>query len=144
MEVLSQENVDKAVVHPLSFISTNGAGYAASHNETGELVHPRCFGTFTKVLVDYVQNKKMLSWEEAIGKMTFLPARKFGIEKRGRIAEKNFADIVVFDPETLSSPATKDSPYQYSKGIDFMLINGKVAINQGRYTGERNGRVIKK
>jgi len=108
------------------------------------MVHPRCFGTFTKVLVNYVQKKRGLSWEEAIRKMTGWPAERFGIKKRGKLAEDYFADVVVIDPEKLASPATQENPYQYSEGIDFMLINGKVVVNEGRYTGERNGRVIKR
>jgi N-acyl-D-amino-acid deacylase len=144
MEVLSQENVDKAVKHPLSIISTNGSGYAQNYAKTGEMVHPRCFGTFTKVLVDYVQKKRGLSWEEAIRKMTGWPAERFGIKKRGKLAEDYFADVVVIDPEKLASPATKENPYQYSRGIDFMLINGKVVMNEGKYAGGRNGRVIRR
>jgi N-acyl-D-amino-acid deacylase len=144
MEVLSQENVDKAVRHPLSIISTNGSGYSQNHDQTGEVVHPRCFGTFIKVLVDYVKKDKTLSWEEAVRKMTYLPAERFGIEKRGKIGEKCFADIVIIDPEKMESPASKENPYQYSKGIDFMLVNGKVVMNEGKYIGERNGRIIRK
>ena len=144
MEILSQENVDKAVLHPLSMISTNGSGYSKSYAQTGEMVHPRCFGTCIKILVDYVRKKKGLSWEEAVKKMTSFPAETFGIKNRGRLAEGYFADVLVIDPEKLASPATKENPYQYSKGIDFMLVNGRVVMNDGRYMGERNGKIIKR
>lgn len=144
MELLSQKNVDKAVCHPLSIISTNGSGYSENHIKTGELVHPRCFGTFPKVLTHYVKEEKILSWEDAIRKMTSFPAERFGIVKRGRLAPKYFADIILIDPHKLESPTNKENPYQYAVGIDLMLVNGKVVINDGRYTGERQGRVLRR
>jgi N-acyl-D-amino-acid deacylase len=144
MEVLSEENVKKAIVHPLSMIATNGSGYSEAHRETGEVVHQRCFGATTKVLRDFVIKNKILTWEEAVKKMTGMPAEKFGIRGRGVLAPKYFADISIIDPEKVASPATKDNPYQYSRGIDVMMVNGKVVIDGGRYIGARNGRVIKR
>ena len=144
MEVLSEENVKKAIVHPLSMIATNGSGYSEAHRETGEVVHQRCFGATTKVLRDFVIKNKILTWEEAVRKMTGMPAEKFGIRNRGVLASKYFADISIIDPEKVASPATKDNPYQYSRGIDVMMVNGKVVIDGGRYVGVRNGRVIKR
>jgi N-acyl-D-amino-acid deacylase len=144
MEVLSEENVKKAIKHPLSIISSNGSGYSESHRETGEVVHPRCFGTFTKVLETYVRKEQLLTWEEAVKKMTFRPAEKFGIKNRGVLALKYFADINIINPEKISSPATKENPYQYSRGIDAMLVNGKVIISGGKYNGCKSGKVLKK
>lgn len=142
LEVLSEENVEKAIKHPLAMISTNGSGYSRDHSQTGEMVHPRCFGTFTRVLSEYVKKKKVLSWEEAIRKMSGLPAEKFGLKKRGLIKEKYFADIVVIDPDKMESPADKENPYQYSRGIDFMLVDGNVAISNGKYNGSKWGKVL--
>jgi N-acyl-D-amino-acid deacylase len=144
MEVLSEENVEKAVLSPLSIISSNGSGYDIAHSKTGELVHPRNFGTFTKVLSNYVLGKRILSWEEAIRKMTFAPAEKFGIERRGKIAENYFADIAVINRDTVEDLATVDNPYQYSKGIEFVLVNGQLVVSEGKYTGIRAGSVIKR
>lgn len=144
MEILSEDNIRKAIKHPLSIIATNGSGYNLSHASSGEIVHPRSFGSMIKVLTKYVREENLISWEEAINKMTGLPAEKFSISKRGKIKEKIMADIIVFDPHKLSSPASKDNPYQYSQGIDFMLINGKLTIREGEYTGEKQGKVIKK
>lgn len=142
IESLSQENVDKAIVHPLSIISTNGAGYNIRHSETGEKVHPRSFGTFPKVLARYVMDKKMLSWEEAIKKMTGAPAKKFGIKKRGEIKEKNFADIIIINKNKIESLATPENPYQYGKGVEFVLVNGEIILAEGEYKGIRAGRVL--
>lgn len=144
MEVLSEENVEKAVTHPLSIISTNGSGYNLEHAETGELAHPRNFGTFPKVFSNYVLKKKLLSWEDAVRKMSWFPAQKFGIEKRGKLEEKYFADIVIFNRDEIGGLATAETPYRYSKGIDFLLVNGKLVISEGKYTGIRNGRVVRK
>lgn len=140
----SEENIVKAIRHPLSIISTNGSGYSKDHARTGELVHPRCFGTFIKVLTDYVEKKKILSWEEAIVKMTAKPAEKFNLTRRGKIAPKYFAEILVLDPGKIASPATQEDPYQYSQGIDFMLINGKVVMDSGEYVGRQCGKIIRK
>jgi len=142
IESLSEENVEKAIAHPLSIISTNGAGYNSEHSRTGEIVHPRSFGTFPRVLSKYVIGKKILSWEEAIQKMTGTPARKFGIKKRGEIKEKNFADIMIINHDKLADPATTENPYQYSRGIEFVLVNGEIALSEGVYAGRRAGKIL--
>lgn len=144
MEILSAENVKKAVVHPLGIISTNGAGYDLEHAQTGELVHPRNFGTFTKVLSEYVFTKKLMSWEETIRKMTSLPASKFGLKKRGLLKKDYFADVIVLNRDKVKDLATVDNPYQYSQGIDFVLVNGRLALSGGKYTGQRQGSIIKR
>lgn len=144
MEILSEENVKKAILHPLSIIATNGVGYNTEHRASGELVHPRSFGSFIKILVEYVQKNKLLSWEEAVKKMTSLPARKFGLKKRGEIKEKNIADIVILDKDKLESSATKDNPYQYSRGVEFVFVGGKITLAEGKYTGERFGEMIRR
>ncbi len=144
IEILNEKNVEQAIAHPLSIIATNGAGYDIFHAKTGERVHPRNFGTFPKVLEKYVHKEKILTWEDAIKKMTGLPAIKFGIKKRGFIKKDNFADIVIFDQNKISSPANTENPYQYSKGIETVLINGEIVFSDGKYLGNRNGRVIKR
>lgn len=142
MEVLSEENVEKAIAHPLSIISSNGAGYNLEHAQSGELVHQRSFGTFPRVLSKYVADKKILSWEEAIRKMTSFPAEKFGLEKRGKLQEEYFADVTILDREKIKDPATKENPYQYSQGIDFVLVNGKIILSEGKYSGKKNGAIL--
>ncbi|MFA4817561.1 MAG: D-aminoacylase [Parcubacteria group bacterium] len=144
MEVLSQGNVNQAVAHPLSIIATNGAGYNLEHGKTGEQVHPRSFGTFVKILSKYVIGEKIINWEEAIMKMTSFPASKFGIKRRGVIKKDYFADIVVMNRDELKDFATVDNPYQYSRGMDFVLVNGKIVLSEGKYLGVRNGEVLKK
>lgn len=144
LDALSEDNVERAIRHPFSIVSTNGAGYPLAHAKTGEMVHPRCFGAFPRVLFRYVREKKMLSWEEAIHKMSGKPAAKAGIKKRGTIAVGNHADIVVIDPNQVEDHATSENPFLYPSGIPFVLVNGKVAVDDGEYTGIRAGAVLRR
>ncbi len=107
-------------------------------------MHPRNFGTFPRVLGRYVRDEKILSWEEAIHKMTGKPAQVFHLEKRGRLQEGYFADVVVFDPERIIDIATAENPYQYPLGIHDVLINGSPALLSGRSAGIRSGRVLRR
>lgn len=144
LEVLSQRNVDKAVVHPFSIISSNGVGYALEHKSTGDLVHPRNFGTFPKVLSEYVRERKLLSWEEAIHKMSGKPAAKFGLQNRGFLREGYAADVVVLRPDAIGSRATTEDPYRYPDGIEWVLVNGVAALAQGQLTKQRSGMVLRR
>ncbi|MDZ4385249.1 MAG: D-aminoacylase [Candidatus Moranbacteria bacterium] len=144
MDVLSGENIEKVIVHPAAVISTNGSGYRDNHGQTGEVVHPRSFGTFPRVLAKYVLGKRLLHWEEAIAKMTSLPARKFGIKKRGELKEGYFADITIINRDEIQDLATPENPYQYNRGIDLVLVNGHIALQDGVYTGSRSGEVIRR
>ncbi len=143
MEVLSERNVTKAVQHPFSIISSNGVGYGVEHKETGDLVHPRNFGTFPKIFAEYVREKKVLSWEEAVHKMSGKPAMKFNLEKRGLLQEGYFADIVVFRPGEIQDRATMEEPYQYPVGISQVIVNGVVTVEQGKYLDKRAGSVLR-
>lgn len=142
MECLLEENVKKAIRHPLSIIASDGAGYSIAHKDTGELVHPRCFGTFPRVLGKYVREEKILGLEEAVKKMTSMPAKKMGLETRGILQGGYQADIVVFDPDKISDKATVDEPYQYAEGVSEVLVNGKFALQDGKLTGEMAGEFL--
>ena len=142
LEVLSSKNVREAIQHPFSIISSNGSGYGIEHKESGELVHPRSFGTFPKVLREYVREEKILSWEEAIHKMTGKPADVFRLEKRGRLMKGHVADIVVFDPNTVTDNATLENPYQYATGIDTVIINGELALTNGTILPLKRGKIL--
>jgi N-acyl-D-amino-acid deacylase len=143
-EALSEENIEKSIQNSLSMISSNGSGYNIEHKSSGELVHPRDFGTFPRILSHYVKRKRMISWEEAISKMTGKPAEKFGIKGRGLIKIGNYADIIVFDPENISDTATINKPYQYATGVEYVLVNGKISVDDGIYNGGRAGMVLRK
>lgn len=144
MDVLKEENIIEALENPLSIVSTNGSGYSLDYKETGELVHPRNFGSLPRILARYVREKKILDWETAVSKMSGKPAEKFNIRGRGVIKEGNFADISVFDPKTIEDLATPENPYQYSKGINYVIINGKIVLNDGKLENVKAGEVIRK
>lgn len=144
MEVLSEKNVDKGVINPFSIISSNGSGYNIEHVSSGEVVHPRNFGSFPRVLADYVRGRGVVGWEEAVRKMSGLPAEKFKIEKRGILAKGNYADVVVFDPKEVKDLATVENPYQYSEGIECVVVNGQVALDNGNIMDQRAGQVIRR
>lgn len=144
MEVLSEKNVDKGVINPFSIISSNGSGYNTEHMQSGELVHPRNFGSFPRALSIYTRERGVVGWEEAIHKMSGFPAEKFKIMKRGTIAKGNYADVVVFDPQTIQDNATFDNPYQYATGMEWVIVNGKVAVENGSYNGQRSGEIIRR
>jgi N-acyl-D-aspartate/D-glutamate deacylase len=143
-EVLSPLNVEKALQSPHSIVSSNGAGYALDHQKTGDFVHPRNFGTFPRVLGEYVREKKILSLEEAVHKMTGKPAGVFGFHTRGLLRKNYFADIVIFDPYIVSDRATLDDPYQFPVGIEHVLVNGELAVVDGQPQGTLTGHVLRR
>lgn len=144
LEALSEQNVAKAVQHPFSIISSNGVGYDIAHAATGELVHPRNFGTFARVFAKYVREAQVLSWEEAVHKMSGKPAFKFKLEGRGLLQREYFADIGVFDPATIADRATMEAPYQYATGFSTLLVNGVVVMEDGQLlTQRRSGKILK-
>lgn len=144
MEVLSEDNMVKAIQNPFSLIASNGSGYNIKHKKSGELVHPRNFGAFPRVFRKYVEDKRIISWEEAVNKMSGVPAEKFNIKERGVLKKNNYADILVIDSKKIQDLATPDSPYQYSEGIESVIVNGNVAMEEGKYNDGRFGTVIRK
>lgn len=144
-KTLSENNVRLGLKHPLAFIGSDGSGYGIDYYaRKKELVHPRCFGTFPRVLGKYVREEKLMSWEEAIYKMTNGPAKKIGLKNRGVLKRGNFADITIFNPKTVIDQATFENPFQYPEGVEYVIVNGKIAIDKGKYTGQMAGRVLRK
>jgi len=108
----------------------------------GSHPHPRGYGTYPRYLGHYVREEGVLSLEECVRKMTSLPARRFGLRDRGLLCEGFFADLVVFDPETVRDTATFGEPRQYPLGIDTVIVNGQVVLDNGRHTGATPGRAL--
>jgi N-acyl-D-amino-acid deacylase len=145
IDTLSPDNVEMGLAHDLSFVASDSAGYNLKHyQEKKELVHPRCFGAFPRFLGRYVRDKNILSWEQAIYKITGGPARKLGLKNRGLVKKGYWADLVLFDPQKIIDKADFENPYQFPEGIEYVWINGKMAVEQGNYTGQRAGQVLKK
>ncbi len=126
----------------LSMVASNGEGLNYADKKPGFLPHPRSFGAFPKFLAE-TRDKKLMDWPEAIKKITSEPARKLGIKDRGVIKKGAWADLVVFNPQTINSTASVESPYQEPKGIDFVIINGELAVNQSHFTGLKAGKILK-
>jgi N-acyl-D-amino-acid deacylase len=105
--------------------------------------HPRGYGTNARVLSKYVREEKVLSLEEAIRRMTSLPAQKFQLRDRGILREGYAADIVIFDEQQVKDLSTYDKPHQYSTGFKYVLVNGKLTVEDGRHNGTRAGTVLR-
>ena len=108
-----------------------------------ERPHPRSYGAFARVLGRYVREKNVLTWEEAVRRMTSLPAQRLGFSDRGKIAEGFVADITVFDPLRISDTATFADPHRLAEGVFLVLVGGEAAWDDGNATGARPGRVLR-
>jgi len=139
---MGEENTDLVLKHPLVALCSDGSAIAPYGPTDRGAIHPRNYGAFPRFLSVYVREKKLLTLPEAIKKMTSLPATKMGLKNRGAIKERNYADIVIFDPSEISDQATYLKPKQYPKGIDYVIVNGKIVVDHGKHTGEMAGRVL--
>ena len=140
---IREEDLEQVMRHPKSMIGSDGKVLNVEGPLAEGKPHPRNFGAFPRVLRRYVKERKVLSLPEAIQKMTSIPAKRFSIENRGMIREGYFADLTLFDPETIQDRATFDHPLQYPEGIEYVLVNGEVVLDRGRRTKARPGKVIK-
>ncbi|HBE9109523.1 TPA: D-aminoacylase [Clostridioides difficile] len=139
-----QEDTDKVVCHPKSCIGSDSMDLSTEGLLSLGKPHPRAFGTFGRIFSYYVREKGMLTFEEAVKKITYLSAKRLGIYKeRGLLKENYFADIVVFDPDTIEDKATYSNPKQYTVGVEYVLVNGKIALAEGKQTDVCAGRIIK-
>ncbi len=141
---LNSTQVWNLAVHPLTMIVTDGGGFTlpAGSNQ-GRLVHPRCFGAAPSFIRD-VLDRSAVTLEEAIRKLTSLPARVMGLPKRGELRVGNRADVVVFDPALIAGRATLTNPQQFPSGIDCVLVNGELVVFKGVLTGAQPGRFLRK
>ena len=138
--VLDEGDVRRILTHPQVMVASDGR---LSQPADGH-PHPRAYGTFPRVLARYVRAERALSLESAVHKMTGMPARRLGLADRGVLRAGAAADVVVFDAARVSDQATFDAPHQYATGIDAVLVNGVLAVERGRYTNRRAGRVLRR
>jgi N-acyl-D-amino-acid deacylase len=106
--------------------------------------HPRGYGTNARVLGKYVREEGVISLEEAVRRMTSLPAQKFGLKDRGLLREGMAADIVIFDEKEVADLSTYDKPHAYSKGFRYVIVNGKLVVDEQKHTGERSGKTLRR
>ena len=135
---MSDQDIDRIMRHPLVGIASDSSVLTMGEGAP----HPRGYGNNARVLGEYVRARKVITLEEAVRKMTSLPAEQFRFADRGRIAEGYFGDLVVFDRATVGDAATFDKPHAYARGIPHVLVNGVPVIRSGEHTGAKPGRAL--
>jgi N-acyl-D-aspartate/D-glutamate deacylase len=137
--IMEEEDVVRIMQHPLAMIETDGdaVGYGVG------FPHPRSYGAFARVFARYVRELEVLTLEQAVQKVTSMPARWLGQDDMGVIAEGMRADVTVFDPDVIQDRATFTDPHQFSVGINHLLVNGVPVIVNGGLTGEKPGRWVR-
>jgi N-acyl-D-amino-acid deacylase len=134
--IIDEADIEANLRHPLMMVGSDGIPDLKGRP------HPRLFGTFPRVLGEYVRARNVLPLEEAVRRMTSLSCDRFGLVDRGRVAVGQYADLVVFDPDTVVDTATYDDPKQEPTGIDWVIVNGQVTVDHGRHTGAGAGRLL--
>ncbi len=138
--VMDEGDVQRIMRHPMTMVASDG-----SLTRPGEGVpHPRAYGTFPRVLGVYVREKGILTLEEAVKKMTSMPADRLGLASRGRLQSGAFADVVIFDAATVADRGTFEKPHQYPVGISYVFVNGVPVVEHGALTAARPGRVLRR
>jgi len=139
--IMDEGDVRRIMAHPQTMIASDGR-----LTRPGDGVpHPRSYGTFPRVLGEYVRVQHVLTLEQAVNKMSGMPAARLGLQgQRGCIAVGCFADVAIFDANTVGSPATFTEPHQYATGIPFVVVNGQLVIENGAMTAARPGRTLKR
>ncbi len=141
--IMSEDDVKLAMVQPWVAFGSDGSALATEGPLRKGVPHPRNFGTFPRVLGKYVREEHVLPLEEAVRKMTSLAASIAQLPDRGAIAPGKWADLVIFDPATVADQATFEQPFAYPVGIDTVVVNGQVVLDEGRHTNARAGRVLR-
>jgi len=141
---MKEENLEEILTWPFVMIGSDGSSRSVEKDATSGKPHPRSYGTATRVLGRYVREKGVLSLENAVWKLSGLPARRLGLADRGRIAHTMKADVVMCDPLTVADRATYEDPHRYSVGIEQVIVNGVLTVEDGRHTGALAGRILKR
>jgi N-acyl-D-amino-acid deacylase len=140
---MSEDNLDRILAHPLGMVCSDGGAFAVDGPSRRGSPHPRGLGTFPRVLGRYVRERRALTLEQAVRKMTAMPAERLKLADRGRIAPKLAADLVVFDPATIIDKATYEDPFQYPEGIRAVVVNGQIALRDGQRAKSVAGRMLR-
>lgn len=141
--LMSEENIKKQIALPYISFGSDAAALASEGVFLNKSTHPRAYGNVARLLGKYVREEKVIPLEEAIKKLTSLSAEKLKINKRGLLAPGYYADIVIFDPETIIDHATFENPHQYATGVEHVFVNGVQVLKNGEHTGAMPGRFVK-
>ncbi len=140
--LMSEENVKKQIALPWMSFGSDAGSPATEGVFLKSSTHPRTYGNFARLLGKYVRDEKVISLEEAVHKLSQLPATNLKIQKRGSLTEGNYADVVLFDPETINDKASFEDPHQYSEGMQHVFVNGTQVLKDGEHTGKTPGQVV--
>jgi N-acyl-D-amino-acid deacylase len=140
--LMSEDNICKKIQLPWVSFCTDEDAYKPTGLMSKRNPHPRAYGTFPRILGKYVRQEKLLTLEEAIRKMTFLPAQRLGLADRGLLKAGMSADITIFNPDEIIDKATYLNPHQFPQGIDFVIVNGETVIRNGKHTGAKPGKAL--
>ena len=140
--VIAEENVRKQLARPWISFGSDEASQAPEGKFLKSNPHPRAYGNFARVLGKYVREEKALTLQEAVRRLTGLPATNLGLAQRGFLREGMFADIVVFDPATIADHATFEKPHQYATGVKHVIVNGVQVLKDGEHTNAKPGRAL--
>ena len=141
--LMSEENVAKGIALPWVSFASDAASMAPEGEFLRRMTHPRAYGNFARVLGKYVRDEQVITLEDAVRKLTKLPATNLGIRDRGELRENFHADIAIFDPAEVRDHATYDNPHQYSTGMMHVLVNGVPVLRDGEHTGALPGQVVR-
>ena len=141
--LMSEDNVRRQVALPWVSFGSDEQGDAPEGVFLLSAAHPRAYGNFARVFARYVREDHVISVAEAVRRLTSLPAANLSLKDRGRLAKGAFADIVVFDPATIQDHATYEKPHQLSTGVSYVIVNGKLALKDGKATGVASGSVVR-
>ena len=139
---MSEENRQREIQFPGMMFGTDGVGMATTGPMAKGVPHPRSYGAFPRILGRFVRDLKAIELEQAIYKMTGMPAAKLRLNDRGLIKPGLAADLVIFDPAEISDQATYDNPHQYADGIFHVIVNGDLVVQEAAHTGARPGRIL--
>ncbi|MCE2612680.1 SMP-30/gluconolactonase/LRE family protein [Flavobacteriaceae bacterium D16] len=140
---MTEENIEKKLALPYMAICSDAGSYTNEGVFTLQSTHPRAYGSFARLLGHYVRDKQVIPLEEAIYKLTSLPATNLKLERRGALLPGYYADIVIFNPETIQDQATFEKPHQYATGVEHVFVNGLQVLKNGEHTGAFPGRVVR-
>lgn len=141
--LMSEENVKKQIALPWMSFGSDARSMATEGVFLKSSTHPRAYGNVARLLGKYVREEKVISLEEAVHKLSQFPANNLKIKKRGSLEQGNYADVVLFDPETIIDKATFEEPHQYAKGVKHVFVNGTQVLKDGEHTGEMPGKVVR-
>src|SRR5258708_40325844 len=140
---MTEENVRKELALPWVSFGSDAESSAPEGIFLKSNPHPRAYGNFARLLGRYVRDEKIIPLEEAVRRLTTLPAENLRLDRRGALKPGNFADVVVFDPARIQDHATYDRPYQYATGMVHVFVNGTQVLKDGEHTGAKPGCVVR-